>query len=220
MEKVQRWRSWLNGRSCSAGALQETQIIPCTIWLVFWKHNISAIESGRTDCGYYPTFCICRAILYLWPRNKLKGHCQVVYFNGCFSSVLPAIPGFFSAWRLKQIKAFVCLLFAFHSSHSNETGQIHLSPCSLLISRGCLHLVIQGRVGNTTIFLLVAALKWARGTTCVQSILWKGKRRKNWYKSKCGAEKSSESLGLFVCLWGGNSNRTTDKNATEHLSMD
>lgn len=138
MEEVQRWRSWCNGHSCSTEGLQEIQIIPSTLWLVFWKHNVSAIERGRMECVYYPTLHICRTILYLWPRNKLKGHCHVVYSNGPLFSVLPAIGELSVPRGLNELKLlFVYLVPFIHSTEMKPVRSICLPTAYQLVQAVC-----------------------------------------------------------------------------------
>lgn len=121
VEEVQRWRSWCSGHSSSS--LQEIQIIPSTLCLVFWKHNVSATERGRMERVYYPTFHICRTILYLWPRNKLKGYCHVGYSNGPLFSVLPAMWELSVPRGLNKLK--LCLFtfcLSFTAQKWNQSG--------------------------------------------------------------------------------------------------
>lgn len=136
MEEVQRWS---NGHSGSTEGLQETQIMPSTPWLVFWKHNVSAAEGGRMECVYYPTFHICRTILQLWPRNKLKGHCHVGYPNGPLFPVLPAVWEFSVPRGLNKLKLlFVYFLPFIHSTEMKPVRSICLPRAYQLVQAVCI----------------------------------------------------------------------------------
>lgn len=136
MEEVHRWRSWCNGHSCSS--LQEIQIIPSTPWLVFSKHNAHAAERGRMECVYYPTSHICRTILYLWPRNKLKRHCHVGYSNGPLFFVLPAMWEFSVPRGLNKLKLlFVYFLPFIHSTEMKPVRSICLPTAYQLVQAVC-----------------------------------------------------------------------------------
>lgn len=136
VEEVQGWRSWCNGHSCSS--LQEIQIIPSILWLVLWKHNVSATERGRMERVYYPTFHICRTFLYLWPRNKLKGHCHVGYSNGPLFSVLPAMWELSVPRGLNKLKLlFVYLLPFTHSTEMKPVRSICLPTAYQLVQAVC-----------------------------------------------------------------------------------
>lgn len=105
---------------------------------LFSESTMPVLLKGRMECVYYPTFHICRTILYLWPRNKLKGHCHVGYSNGPLFSVLPAMWELSVPRGLNKLKLlFVYLLPLIHSTEMKPVRSICLPTAYQLVQAVC-----------------------------------------------------------------------------------